>query len=528
MSLTLYQRKRNFQNTPEPQGKQGRSGKSLRYVIQKHDATRLHYDFRLELDGTLKSWAVPKGPSIDPADKRLAVHVEDHPLDYGSFEGVIPAKQYGAGPVVLWDRGTWVPLGDAREGYREGRLKFKLDGEKLKGGWALVRMKGRAFGGAKENWLLIKERDETARPGEGEKVVIERPESVISGRTVEEIAAGVESKAIRPKPTRRKTVKAKSGVAAARARPTAAGDSGDAPTADNPPNTLAGVTITHPERVIYPEANLTKLDLAKYYERMAARILPYIEDRPLSVVRCPRGAGQACFFQKHASAKDIAGIEIVQIKDSKGTNPYFVANTPRALVGLAQMGVIELHAWGAKMPDVERPDTVIFDLDPDAAVEWKRVVDAAHLLRGMLKDVGLESFVKTTGGKGLHVVIPLSGRCNWDDVKEFSGGLATQLAAESPDRYVATASKAKREGRIFIDYLRNTRGATAVAPYSLRARPQPTLAMPIRWEELTPKLSPAAYTLARLSKVPDDDAWQGYHSVRQTLTQKIMRAMLKR
>jgi bifunctional non-homologous end joining protein LigD len=188
MPLEEYRRKRNFKKTPEPAGSPATSNGQLRYVIQKHAASRLHYDFRLELDGTLKSWAVPKGPSLDPADKRLAVHVEDHPIDYAGFEGTIPEQQYGAGHVIVWDKGVWAPAGDARQLFQQGRLKFKLDGEKLRGGWALVRMQGRESAG-RENWLLIKERDDTAVPGYGDKLVIERPESVLTGRTLETLQA---------------------------------------------------------------------------------------------------------------------------------------------------------------------------------------------------------------------------------------------------------------------------------------------------------------------------------------------------
>ena len=187
MSLLSYRRKRDFSKTPEPSGEVEPSSEKLQFVIQKHAARRLHYDFRLEIDGALKSWAVPKGPSLDPADKRLAVHVEDHPLGYSKFEGVIPERQYGAGPVIVWDQGTWTPQGDARQGYRKGRLKFHLDGHKLRGGWTLVRMSGHATA-RNENWLLIKEGDEAARPGQGAQLVDERPESVVTGRTIEALS----------------------------------------------------------------------------------------------------------------------------------------------------------------------------------------------------------------------------------------------------------------------------------------------------------------------------------------------------
>ena len=525
MSLEVYRKKRDFQRTPEPAGKRVRSGPRLRFVIHKHAARRLHYDFRLELDGTLKSWAVPKGPSIDPRDKRLAVEVEDHPLDYASFEGMIPEKQYGAGAVIVWDRGTWTPTADAKEGLAKGELKFRLDGEKLKGGWALVRMKGRAAGG-RENWLLIKEKDAAARPGEGTSVVDERPESVASGRTLDDVARG------KPGRQPRTRVQARAASAPARtkaaARKTARGTraAGKART-DRP--LVAGVAISNPDRIVFPEEGITKLDIALYYERMAQHILPYLENRPVSLVRCPTGPVGECFFQKHPAERDIPGVETAMIEDSSGPAPYLLANTTEAIVGLAQMGTIELHVWGAAMPQIERPDTLILDLDPDPVVQWARVVEAAQVMKALLDSLGLESFVKTTGGKGLHVVVPLVRRNSWEEVKEFARAIASHVVAGEPDRYIANMAKAKRKGKIFIDYLRNSRGATAVVPYSLRARAHATVAMPLRWDDLASVASPEAYTLRTLEKGlgPDKNAWAGYAVVRQSITAKMKAAIGK-
>ena len=282
---------------------------------------------------------------------------------------------------------------------------------------------------------------------------------------------------------------------------------------------VAGVAITHPQRVLYPEAGLRKLDIVRYYERIAPVMLPYIRNRPLALVRCPSGPASHCFFQKHAEVGDIPGIKTVEIEESQGVHPYVIANSVHALVGLAQMNVIELHSWGARSDRLEQPDTLILDLDPDAGLPWTRVTEAAMLMHTLLQELGLESFLKTTGGKGLHVVVPLSRRHSWDEVKNFARACADHLVHANPGRFTAEASKTKRKGKVFIDYLRNARGALAVAPYSVRARSGATVATPLRWDELNEKLHPddfnVATTIARIER--EDDPWRGYAAVQQTL-----------
>jgi bifunctional non-homologous end joining protein LigD len=290
---------------------------------------------------------------------------------------------------------------------------------------------------------------------------------------------------------------------------------------------VAGVRISHPERIVYPDAGVTKLMVAQYYQRVAARLLPYIARRPLSIVRCPDGASGACFFQKHVGERAIPGVEAAMIEDSTGRNAYLVANSLKALAGLAQMNGIELHVWGAKVAAIERPDTLILDLDPDPAVPWATVVAGARLTRTLLEKLGLAALVKTTGGKGLHVVVPLQRRHSWDEVKDFTRAVATHLANTFPDRFTATMSKSRRRGKIFVDYLRNTRGATAVAPYSLRARPGATVATPLAWDELSAKTFPTAFTittvLARIAR--KEDPWADYEGTRQRLTAAMRRAL---
>jgi bifunctional non-homologous end joining protein LigD len=291
---------------------------------------------------------------------------------------------------------------------------------------------------------------------------------------------------------------------------------------------VAGVKITHPERIVYPDAKISKLMVAEYYARVAPRLLPYVAGRPLSIVRCPDGTKAACFFQKHVGY-EIPGIDVAMIEDSTGRNPYIVANAAKALVGLAQMNAIELHVWGAKVAAIERPDTMVLDLDPDPELPWATVVTAARLTRTLLDELGLDALVKTTGGKGLHVVVPLERRHSWDEVKGFAQKVAAHLAKTLPDQFTATMSKTRRQGKIFVDYLRNTRGATAVAPYSLRARPGATVATPLSWDELSAKIPPAAFTIATVPEriAKKKDPWANYERHRQRLTTAMQRALGK-
>ena len=293
---------------------------------------------------------------------------------------------------------------------------------------------------------------------------------------------------------------------------------------------MYGVKVTHPERTVYPDTGVTKLEVAQYYASVASRLLPYIADRPLSIVRCPDGLSAECFFQKHVGRYAIPGIDVVMIDESTGRNPYAIANRAEALVGLAQWNALELHAWGSTAPQIDRPDTLVLDLDPDSALSWSAVVSAAREVRALLERVELVSFVKTTGGRGLHVVVPLQRRHSWEEVRNFAQSIAVRFARLAPDRFTATPGERNRRGRIFIDYLRNARGATAVAPYSLRARSGATVATPLAWDELGARTVPAQFTIAT---VPERirrraDAWAGFGANRQRLSTKSAQALASR
>jgi bifunctional non-homologous end joining protein LigD len=870
--LSRYREMRDFATTAEPRGaaKAKTPPEALPFVIQKHAATRLHYDFRLGWNGVLKSWAVAKGPSYVVADKRLAVQVEDHPMEYGGFEGTIPKGQYGGGTVMLWDTGTWEPVGDANEGFRTGRLKFILHGHKLQGHWTLIRMGGKAAQESKPNWLLIKEHDEYERSADAPAIVEEAPDSVITQRDLDAIGSAADhvwdsrtglaadERAQSGRGSQKKSVKAakkksiavpKSAKAESlpkfvppqlassserpplgnswlhelkldgyrmqarvedgtvqlltrsgldwthRMRPLAAslaelsaktalldgevivldengissfaalqaafqegakhamhyyvfdllhfngyslrslplserkdlllpliqemdddairisehvrdekaaifeeacrhgaegivskradslyvsgrsaswvkikcglrqefviggftlpskgGDGigalllgyhqdakliyagrtgtgftqklqaqirqrleslrtstnpflavGTAErrgahwvkpqlvaevafstwTADNLvrqasfkglredkpakevvrekpsagiPNTRSATAsakshshatsvasanlasklprVTHPDKVIDRESGLTKQQLVAYYAEVGSHILPHIADRPLSIVRCPSGTAAKCFFQKHVKPglpKGIGSVEIVDRKSGK-PEPYITLSDAAVIPELGQLNVLELHPWGAPAADFEHPDRIIFDLDPDTSIDWKTLAATAADVRARLKKLDLESFLKSTGGKGLHIVAPIQCEQDWPTVKEFAHQFVLAMEAEKPSLYITKMSKAARTGRIYLDYLRNERGATAVAPYSPRSRSGVPVSVPMAWSELKAPAPPRCLVteIAEWRKRLTHDPWTELPRTKQRLTQKAIVAVTRK
>jgi bifunctional non-homologous end joining protein LigD len=822
-SLEQYQSKRDFKKTAEPAGKvgQGRTDKAGGiFVIHKHAATRLHYDLRLEHDGILWSWAVTRGPSLDPHEKRLAVHVEDHPIDYAPFEGTIPKGEYGGGSVIVWDEGTWVPEIDPARAMKKGHISFELNGHKLHGLWHLVRLKPRA-GEKRENWLLIKSDDAAARPGED--ILADAPESVKSGLTIEEIAAGKTAESKPPvtpssKPAARAAAKrggqleflepqlatlereapsgkewlhevkfdgyrmqaqlagkqvrlltrtgldwtakfgsaitgelealncsdaivdgeivvlADSGVSSfallqadlsakrtdrfvyyafdlmrldgqdlrleplverkqalrdllgdrpgnsavrfsdhfaepgkimlehacrmglegvVSKRADAAYRSGRSPAwikskctarqefviggylpsdktgrglrsllvgfqedgklhyagrvgtgfsaksatelkrkldalrADRSPfdaavpkgkglvwvkpelvgevefrswtsdriirhasfqglredkpaedvvqekpkstirkstdkaaavpraapagGTTTSVKLSHPEKLLWPDEQVSKQGLLDHYAQVWPRMEQFVVNRPLSLVRAPDGIGGQRFFQKHSSAG--MSDKIARLKDPTDGEEILFVRDFDGVAALVQYGVVEIHIWGSTIDRLEQPDQIIFDLDPDEGVGADKVREAALDIRGKLEELSLTSFVKTSGGKGFHVVVPLKPQAEWDQVKTFSHDFARALEQGAPERYTATLSKKARTGRIFVDYLRNGRGATTVAPYSSRAKKGATVSMPVTWAEVEAGLPPNAFPIGdatTLAKLTQADPWADF------------------
>ena len=534
MALKTYRSKRSFDITPEPRGRVA-SAAGHRYVIQKHAARSLHYDLRLELGGVMKSWAVTRGPSLVPGEKRLAIHVEDHPIEYNSFEGTIPKGQYGGGTVMIWDRGRWYPEGDPETSYRKGRLTFRLEGEKLHGRWYLVRMHGRA-GERQDPWLLIKADDEAARSARAPDILEEAPWSAATKRTLDEIAQGTPARKRRPatvktsttsaaakrtgrsktKPVGAKSSRSRRPAQPARQAAAVKRSKAVARKPARPGPAERAVELTHPDRVYWNDVGVTKQELADYYRDVWDRMSPHVVGRPLALLRCPDGAGGQCFFQKHAHAtfnrghivrQRSRGEELIAIEDLDG------------MIALVQAGVLEVHVWGSTLARIDACDRMVFDLDPGSGVSLVEVVAATKETRARLAAFKLESFVKTTGGKGFHVMVPLDP-APWDAVREFAHAVALAMEADAPGRYISKMTKSKRKGRIFIDYLRNGRGATSVAAYSTRARAGAPVSAPIDWSELNTRLAPDKFTVRnlhqRLARLRHDP-WRDFARIKQKL-----------
>ena len=522
--LEAYQAKRDFRATPEPSGLDERRIKPcehLRFVVQKHDATRLHYDLRLELDGVFKSWAVTRGPSLDPGEKRLAVEVEDHPLAYGDFEGTIPEDEYGGGTVMIWDRGFWAPETDAspEASLAKGELKFVLAGEKLRGSWVLVRLKPRP-GEKRNSWLLIKHRDRWATPGKD--AIQTRDRSVASARVMSSIARG-KGKAPTPFITDGEVVAPNARWDAAASRRSQR-RSARARASKGPPTAATMPRLTHPERVLWPDTGITKLELAEYLIEAAPWMMEHIYGRPCSLVRAPDGIGAETFFQRHALPGQAGSVRTVNVGNDH--EAYLQIDDAQALVSLAQFSAVELHPWNCAPFEPKVPGRLVFDLDPAEDVAFDRVAEAAVEMRRRLEALGLAAFCKTTGGKGLHVVVPLVAdeATDWDQAKLFAQTVSAQMADDSPKRFLTRMTKSARSGRIYLDYLRNDATATAVAPLSPRARPGATVSMPLNWSQVRKGLDATRFSMrTALGLLARSKAWSDYREAAAPLRQAIER-----
>ncbi len=475
--LDTYRAKRDPGRTPEPFGPPGAGAKQparvLSFVVQKHAARRLHWDFRLELGGTLRSWAVPKGPSADPADRRLAVEVEDHPLEYAGFEGIIPSGNYGAGAVIVWDRGTWTPEGDAERGLRDGKLVFRLDGEKLRGEWTLVRTRPGA--GGKADWLLMKHRgDAFAGPGRpfGEA-------SVISGRTLEEVAQGVAA----PARVRRREPRA--------------------------PSARAPVEVTHPEKVLFPADGITKGELVAYHRTIAPLMLPYLAGRPVVVTRFPDGIAGRSFVQRDAPEWSPAWMRTAAApSDERGRDlRHFLVDDADGLAWLVNLGVIPIHVMASRASSPDRPDWCVVGLEP-AGAPFSDVIRLARALHALCEASGLPAYPKTTGLGGLHVLVPLGGQLSHEQARTLGELLVRAVEARHPGLSTTRRAGSPRGARVRLDPLQNGRGRTVTAPYTVAGRAGAPVSTPLRWSEVTARLDPSRFTLRnvprRAERLADD------------------------
>jgi bifunctional non-homologous end joining protein LigD len=493
MGLELYYEKRDFRRTPEPRGKVAR-GNRHRFVVQEHHAEKLHFDFRLEMGGVLKSWSIPRGPSLDPSEKRLAVPTEDHPVEYLKFEGHIPEGNYGAGQHMKWDGGTYELVGnaDALAQYEAGRLKFRLHGEKLRGEFSLVRM-----GHWKGQWLLIKSSDEFAEAGW--ELQLRQPEDERGAAWLRErgtqkqkrTAAAVEHKAVKrvgpPKDV--ETITAQKAFARKKL-------SGNV----NVKIGGAVVALTNLDKVYWPEDVYTKGDLVRYYYEIARYLSPYLKGRPLIMKRYPSGIGGGSFHQ-HDVNEAPEFVETAEIDVEEGHAVDYIVGGERAtLVYMANLGAIERHPWHSRIENLERPDWIVFDLDPEN-VDFNVVCETAVSTRDILAGLGLESYVKTSGSRGLHIYVPVKPVHDYEAAARFAELVAKLVVRENPA--VATIErslKKRKHARIYVDHMQNARGKSVVAPYSVRPRPGAPVSAPLRWEEVErQKIRPQDFNIKNIS-----------------------------
>ncbi len=450
-NLKKYNDKRNFTKTNEPKGKVSKTKKkTLKYVIQHHLARKDHYDLRLEYNGVFVSFAVPKGPSFDPKDKRLAVKVEDHPLSYGNFEGTIPKGEYGAGTVMLFDTGTWRPIKDTKVNFKNGPIKFYIHGKRLQGAWALVPFKD-------EKYLLIKEKDEFVNKNNINKYKT----SIKTGRTMKEIS-------------------------------------------DNAPE---DIELTSPDKIIFKNGKVTKKDIYDYYKKVSKYMMPYLDNRIISTVRRPDGEDN--FFMKHLNneSKNL-GIKKIRNKEDENSDYYYFKNAT-GLLEEVQMNSFEFHIWGAKQNKINNPDILVFDLDPDEGLSLAKVRRGVKDLKQILDKLKLTSYLKTSGGKGYHIYVPINS-VSWKKLEKIAKDVANILLETYPDRYTINMRKENRKGKIFIDYFRNKKGATSVCPYSLRLKDKATVSLPIKWSELD-KIKPDSITIKNIDKyLKRKDPWASF------------------
>ena len=485
--LTQYKKKRNFKNTPEPSANKKGDAATHRFVVQKHNASHLHYDFRLQLNGTLKSWAVPKGPSMNAADKRLAVQVEDHPVSYINFSGIIPKGNYGAGTVEIWDKGNFTPVDEKGKEITEkqamlwlnkGQLKFSLQGKKLHGEFVLVRLKN-----DEKNWLLIKHKDEHAvkesfNPETKSKLKKDKVSIAKSPQKTEKITIFMNET---PKEKNDMKINEKESLLKVNGHE---------------------LKLTNLTKIYWPKEKITKGEMIAYYEKMATVILPYLKNRPLSLKRNPNGLSDKGFYQKDAGEHFPGWIKTAAVHaDSTGkTVHYTICNDKATLLYLANLGCIEMNPWNSTIKSPDKPTYLIIDIDPSEKNTFTQVIETAQVVNDILEKACAPSYCKTSGATGLHVYIPLNAKYTYEQARQF-GELVAMLAQEQLPRFTSLErSLAKRGNNIYIDYLQNSRGQTIASAYSVRPMPGAQVSAPLLWKEVKEGLHPSSFTIFNMEK----------------------------
>ncbi|HVG17685.1 MAG TPA: non-homologous end-joining DNA ligase [Blastocatellia bacterium] len=502
MGLEEYKGKRNFKKTREPEGAKVKQTGQRRFMIHEHHASILHFDFRMEIDEVAKSWSIPRGPSMNPKDRRLAVQVEDHPVEYMKFEGEIPEGEYGAGLSLIWDSGTFDAEGDPARGWDEGSLEFTLRGDKLKGGFVLFRMKGRERNG-KPQWLLVKKKDEFA--DEGWELVQRDPRGAISKRRA---ARDHERRVTR---TKARADEAISGAAFLRKREI----EGDL--------TLKvgrkALEVTSLDKVYWPDEGYTKGDLLRYYLEVGKYIVPYLKDRPSILKRYPNGISGQMFFQHNVeSAPDVLRTERLESETGRMLN-YGVYTDLASLIYLVNIGTVEQHPWHSRVSNLDRPDYVVFDLDPHGA-PFANVLQVALAMRDVLKSLKLTGYPKTSGSSGIHIYVPVRPRYEYQEVADFSEQVSIRVAEQLPK--IATVERKiaeRKKDQIYVDWQQNARGKSAASVYTVRAKPGATVSTPVTWQEISRGIEIADFTIEsvppRLKK--KGDLWKEMMKDRQSL-----------
>lgn len=510
MPLEEYNKKRSFNQTPEPSGKKAATDNALRFVVQKHDASHLHYDFRLEMEGVLKSWAVPKGPSMDPEVKRLAMMVEDHPYNYRTFEGIIPKGNYGAGTVIVWDEGTYesaeIDKKDKREQEKNllhqlysGKIKFIMHGKKLKGEFALVKASGRGDNG----WLLMKLEDKFATKED----ITKKDKSVQSNKTIEEVertstktwqsnrSASDKSskKTVEEKPVKSSSKSKAKKTSFKKIKFVRKKLNDDIIPEDQKNGTVTindrTLKLTHLDKIFWPDQHITKRDMLNYYYRIAPYMLPYMKDRPQSLNRFPDGINGKNFYQKDVADKVADWVQTYHYisESDKEEKDFYVCTDEASLFYLAMLGCIEMNPWHSRVTSPDNPDWCVIDLDPDDN-PFDQVIEAALVVKDVLDAIEVEACIKTSGSTGMHIYIPFGAQYSYDQSRLFAELIVRMVYERIPDFTSIERTPSKRKGKIYLDYLQNRHIQTIAAPYSLRPKPGATVSTPLQWNELKPGL----------------------------------------